>query len=55
MPAARKFLMRANLKETDLYEEYVVPYVDKIVPIKELVGVVDFSRFRVRLRANGWI
>ena len=55
IPAERRFLMRAHLKETNLYEENVVPYVHKIVPIEELVGVVAFGRLCVRLGANGWI
>ena len=55
MRVEKKFLIRANLKETDLYEKYVVPYVDKIVRTKKLVGVVAFGRFCVRVGANGWI
>jgi hypothetical protein len=55
IPVEKKFLIRSNLKETELYEKSVVPYVDKIVRVKELVGVIASRRFCVRLGANGWI
>jgi hypothetical protein len=50
-----KFLIRANLKETELYEKPVVPDVNKIDRVKELVDADAIGCFCFRLGANGWI
>jgi hypothetical protein len=55
MQVEKKFLIRSNLKETDLYEKPVVPYVTKIDHAKEFGDAGATGRLCVCLGANGWI
>lgn len=43
------------IKETQLYEEYVVAYVFKIVRVARFGNAGTICRICSRLGANGWI
>jgi hypothetical protein len=52
---AKEVFNQGLIKETHLYEESVVAYVDKVARLNKLIDAGVVGRLYFRLGANGWI